>query len=114
MKIKFQQVLNWGLLGLVSISPFFQSGRSETAPYCSPTTCTVTSNPALSNSPKWNSSAISNLIDGATYKTRVEIKVNKVPPSAGYPEYSAWFKIDQGSPKIVVTVHVDDYAMIFD
>ena len=98
------------LLYVFMVSSLFQLARSETSPYCRPYTCTVTCSSGLLNV----SSKISSLIDGSSFKALVSTDAAIVPPAAGYLNYSKWFKIDQGSPRLVVTVYLLHFAIRFD
>ena len=94
------------LLITVLVFQLIHPGRSETAPYCRPATCSVSSFPGL----LYYSSPLSYLIDGSTYKTNV-LTNGSATAAAGYLANSAWFMIDQGSSKTVITVNVNEYAM---
>ena len=50
------------------------------------------------------------MIDGSTYKTLI-LTDSSATAAAGYLPNSAWFMIDQGSPKTVITVNVNEYAI---
>ena len=110
MKNRILMLLQRVLFLIVLASSLFQLGYSETSPYCRPAICTVTCSTGLYDGPKWVSSSIDNLIDGSSYKAIVWLDHTSASPAPGYPAYSRWFKIDQGAPRLVVTVYLLEFA----
>ena len=55
---------------------------------------------------------MTNAMDGSSYKAIVQLDSAIGPPAPGYLNYSKWFKIDQGSIRLVVTVYLLEYAVV--
>ena len=60
------------------------------------------------------SSSLDNLIDGSSYKALVWLDPSNTSPVTGYPAYSKWFMIDQGSPRLIVTVYLLELITEFE